>query len=67
MIAAQHALHFQTLFEIVSGQNELRGFACGQDTAMIRAFDTAKLRKISAFGETFGDDPAKETGIYIGQ
>ena len=61
MLAAEHALHGEALFEVVARENELRRLAGRQNAAMVRALDAAEFGEVAAFGKVLGDELA-ETG-----
>ena len=60
VLAAQDALHFEALFQVVACEDELGGFAGGQDTAVVRAFNAAEFGKVAAFGKVFGNNFAEK-------
>lgn len=60
VFAAQDALDFEAFFQIVAGQDKLRGFA-----AVAAAFDATEFGKITAFGQVLGDELVEEVGFQM--
>lgn len=65
MLAAEHALHLETLFEIVAGKDKLGGFAGRQNAAMVRPFHAAELGKVAALGKMLGDELTEKVGLDV--